>query len=67
MSGFRSQFSPVEKLAMDRRRKAIFAAGAAAENVAEPIKFEGRELGSLERVTYFDGYASTHPEFRQQK
>lgn len=48
--------------AMERRRAAIFKAGAEATTTYP--WYEGYRLGSMERCTFFDGYASTHPEFR---
>ncbi len=48
---------------MEERRKTIFKAGAEAADSTWPI-FKGYELGSMEACNYFDGYASTHPEFK---
>jgi hypothetical protein len=52
----------IDGTARDLRRKAIFAAGARARN--PHCKFEGDDLGSIERMRFFDGYASTHPGFK---
>lgn len=52
----------LDAVMMDMRRKEIFAAGAAAKN---PVpRFEGRDLGSFEACNFYDGYASTHPDFQ---
>lgn len=51
----------LDGMARDMRRKAIFAAGARARK--PHCKFEGDNLGSIERMNFFDGYASTHPGF----
>lgn len=49
-------------IGMKMRREAIFAAGALARS---PIpKFEGEQLGSSESSTFYEGYASRHPDFR---
>jgi hypothetical protein len=51
----------LNEIASDMRRKEIFAAGAKAK---KPIAmFEHRQLGSIESCTFYDGYASTHPDF----
>lgn len=40
----------------------IFAAGARAK---KPVpRLEGKRLGSFESMTFYDGYASTHPGFK---
>jgi uncharacterized protein YodC (DUF2158 family) len=49
--------------AMMLRHEAIFKAGAEASSPSWP-KFEGEPLGSMEGCTWYDGYASTHPEFK---
>jgi hypothetical protein len=49
---------------MEARREAVFKAGAEAASPSYP-EFEGRtDLGSMERCTWYDGYASAHPEFK---
>lgn len=45
--------------AMEERRVRIYAEGASAAECSVP-----KELGSMERCTWYDGYASTHPEFK---
>lgn len=49
--------------AMARRRDAIYRAGAEATSLDCPT-YEGHVLGSMERCTFYDGYASTHPDFK---
>ena len=51
----------LDTVARDMRHKAIFAAGAKARK-PNP-RFEKRELGSMEQMTWYDGYASTHKGF----
>lgn len=46
---------------MTLRQAAIFRAGADAKE-PKPI-FQGTMLGSMESSTFYDGYASTHPDF----
>ena len=47
---------------MRKRSEEIFAAGAAA---TEPKpRFGGELLGSMESCIFYDGYASTHPDFK---
>lgn len=50
------------EIGYEMRRAAIFAAGAKAK-MPLPV-FEGDALGSLETVTFFTGYSSTHPGFK---
>lgn len=46
---------------MCQRSEAIFSTGAKA---TEPKPtFQGAILGSMESSIFYDGYASTHPEF----
>ena len=47
---------------MLERQKAVFEAGAAAKTPT-PV-FGGYPLGSMDSCTFYDGYASTHPEFK---
>ena len=54
----------IETEAMKARREAIFKAGADATELPKRYEFNGHELGSMERCTWYDGYASTHPEFK---
>jgi hypothetical protein len=49
---------------MAARHAAIFKAGADAAELPEKYEFKGHELGSMERCTWYDGYASTHPGFK---
>jgi hypothetical protein len=46
----------------EMRRKAIFDAGAKARKPTP--RFERGPLGSMESMTFYDGYASTHPKFQ---
>ena len=48
---------------MKIRWAAVFAAGANAETPDWPV-LDGYKLGSMEACNFFDGYASTHPDFR---
>lgn len=50
--------------AIAARRAAVFKAGAEATELPKKYEFNGHELGSMERFTWFDGYASTHPGFK---
>lgn len=52
----------LNRLGSEMRRAAIFTAGVKARK-PEP-RFEGDELGSAEAITFYDGYASVNPEFR---
>jgi len=55
----------VDDEAMKLRREEVFAAGAAVDEIPTgKILFEGSEIGSMERCTFYDGYASTHPDFQ---
>lgn len=50
-----------------RRRKSIFDAGAKAgrSSIKYPKpKFEGRDLGSMESMTFYDGVKSTRKDFK---
>lgn len=53
-----------EDKAMEYRRAAIFKAGADASDWTYPVMLNGYELGSMELCTFYDGHASTHPEFK---
>jgi hypothetical protein len=48
---------------MNARRAAIFEAGAKAQTPDWPV-VDGYRLGSMEACNFFDGHASTHPDFR---
>lgn len=54
---------PHDDEALKARIKKIFDAGAEALTPSIPT-FDGRPLGSMERCNWYDGYASTHPEFK---
>jgi len=55
----------LDGVASDIRREAIFKAGADTGVLqAGDILFEGHPLGSMERCTFYDGHASTHPGFK---
>ena len=58
----RRAMEALDGVARDMRRKAIFQAGAKARKPHG--KFEGDDLGSMERMNFFDGYASTHCGFK---
>lgn len=51
----------MDRIAQDMRRKEVFEAGAKARK--PKAIFRGQELGSNETCTFYDGFASTHPEF----
>ena len=51
----------LNEIGMKMRHEAIFAAGARAKTPTP--KFEGEQLGSSESMTFYDGFASTHPDF----
>lgn len=50
----------------DARRKAILAKGRTDARCKRPAKseFEGRHLGSMESMTYYDGYATIDVTFK---
>lgn len=50
---------------MDARRKAILAKGRTDARCKRPAtsEFEGRHLGSMESMTYYDGYATIDKDF----
>ena len=54
--------------ARQQRSTAIFALGVEhgkARTLAEPPEYPARhQLGSMERMTYYDGYASVVPTFQ---
>ena len=54
--------SVLNAIAMKMRRQAIFDAGRRSKTSIP--KFEGRTLGSMESMNFYDGYASTHPGFK---
>lgn len=45
------------------RREKIFKLGAKAKRLPKIICYDGKALGSIEACTFYDGYASTHPDF----
>lgn len=46
----------------DMRRIAVYQAGQKAKKPTP--RFEGQDLGSMEAMTFYDGYASKHPGFK---
>lgn len=60
----RDTMSALDDLMRHMRREEIFAAGAKAKSRNPIPRFEGRELGSFEACNFYDGYASTHPDFK---
>lgn len=63
-SGVREAMDLIDQIRSEMRRREIFAAGARARK-PEP-KFDGQRLGSLESILFYDGYASTHPKFKNR-
>lgn len=64
--GSNPHFTDPEKDAFQRRARAIFDAGAAAarEGRTGPAVFDGRELGSMESITFFNGVMSVIADFK---
>lgn len=60
-STVRDAMDILDQVKMDMRRAEVYAAGATAKKPT-PV-FEKTRLGSAEAVTFYDGYASTHPGF----
>jgi hypothetical protein len=54
----------LDDMAVQMRRKEIFAAGAAAKKLPTVPKFRGHKLGSSEVSNFYDGFASTHSWFK---
>lgn len=55
----------LDRIAMDMRRKEVFDAGAKTRRLGRKRpSYQGHELGSNESCTFYDGYASTHPGFK---
>lgn len=58
----RTAMDLLDEVRTQLRRMEIFAAGARAK---KPVpRLEGKRLGSFESMTFYDGYASTHPGFK---
>lgn len=63
--GSNPHFTDEEKDRFLARAQAIFDEGAriAREGRTGPARFEGRDLGSMECMTFFDGVLSVMPSF----